>query len=80
MKAILYSEDIAAPQNALCMNFAYFMNSTGAAVVRVHQVSAVNEYGYGSTSDEELSRQMSRGTGTLGDTPKYHLMSLCLYG
>ena len=44
MKAILYSEDIAAPQHALCMNFAYFMNSTGAAVVRVHQVSAVSEY------------------------------------
>lgn len=44
-RALLQSEDLlySTPQ-ALCMTFNFFMNSSGAAVVRIHQVQTAMEY------------------------------------
>ena len=43
-KAVLYSEEISMTEGVLCMNFVYFMNSSGAAAVRIHQVNSISDY------------------------------------
>ena len=42
-RAVIYSEDLSATESPdtpldLCMTFVYFLNASGAATVRVHQV------------------------------------------